>query len=453
MEAGSPRFAAAEPKAVAPARPAGVAAAPRPGAVPLTGGGRLPLAFIFAGLLAFGAVAAWLARAAAGGLPPFLHPELVAAAHLWLPGFLLSVCFGASYQLMPVVLGEALRVRDGWLWMHAILHAAGVAALVWGLAGGRYLVAASGGVAVVLGATVLATATWRTFRVSRRRDAAAWSFLFAAGWLMATTTAGVLMALNRRHGFLPLSMIDLLKAHAHLGLVGYFASLLQGVTFQLVPMFTMGEARRPRIASAALFATQAGLPVLAVGLAWNERAPALAGAVVLAAGFAGTAAALAATLATRRRRRLDVGVRAFVIGMGLLGIGAVGGLALVCGAVGAERVVGAATAYGFVVIAGGLSLTILGMLAKILPFLVWMRAYGPRVGKGPVPVATSLASRGLEETWLWTHLAGLAGLATGAWCGARWPATAGGLLLAIGAAAWLGNACRVTRHLWPRGGR
>lgn len=446
MAAGSPRFAAPEPsaRAASPARSAG-------GAVPLTGGGRLPLVFLVGGQLAFGLAAAWLARATTTtGLPHHLHPEFVAAVHLWLPGFLLSVCFGASYQLMPVVLGEPLRLRDRWLWAHAALHPAGVAALTWGLAVGRYGVAALGGAAVAAGAGVLAAATWRTFRASRRRDAAAWSFLFAAGWLLATTAAGVLLALNRRHGFLPLSMIDLLKAHAHLGLAGYFATLLQGVTFQLAPMFTMGEARRPRLALAGLLATQGGLPVLAAGLAWGARGPTLAGAGVLAAGLSATGAALVSTLATRRRRRLDVGVRAFVIGLAVLGLATLGGLTLAAGLVGPERATGGATAYGLAVIAGGLSLAVLGMLAKILPFLVWMRAYGPRVGKAPVPLATGLASRRLEEWWLRAHLAGLVALAAGAWFDAPRTTMIGGLLLAAGAAAWLGNACRVTRHLWRR---
>ncbi|MCU0791477.1 MAG: hypothetical protein MUE42_01180 [Opitutaceae bacterium] len=445
MDTGSSRFAAPEAGARAP-----VAAARPGGAVPLTGGGRLPLVFLIAGQLAFGLAAAWLARATTAGVPPYLHPEMVAVAHLWLPGFLLSVCLGAGYQLMPVVLGEALRVRDGWLWTHAVLHTAGVAALVCGLAGGRYVFAGLGGAAVAAGTLIAALATLRTFLASRRRDAAAWSFLFAAGWLLATTLAGVALAINRRQGFLPLPAIHLLHAHAHLGLAGYFATLLQGVTFQLVPMFTMGEARRPCLAMAALLATQAGLPVLAAGLAWNERALILTGAGVLAAGIAGSGVALAATLATRRRRRLDVGVRAFVIGLAVLGLAALAGLGLAGKAAGEAPAWNGIAAYGLLVIAGGLSLAVLGMLAKILPFLVWMRAYGPRVGKAPVPIATALASRKLEKLWLWLHGAGLVCLVTGAASGARWPATAGGWLLAAGAAAWLGNSARVLRHLLAR---
>lgn len=445
MAAGSPRSVAAELKTAA--------AVPHGGALPLTAGGRLPLLFIVAGLVAFGVAAAWLARVVGrgSGLPPFFHPEVVAVAHLWLPGFLLSICLGATYQLMPVVLGEAVRLREAWLWTHAGLHLAGVAALVRGLAGGHYLAAGLGGLAVVAGAAILGVATLRTFRASRRRDAAAWSFLFAAAWLLATVAAGVVMALNRRQGFLPLSLIDLLRAHAHLGLVGYFMSLLQGVTFHLVPMFTMGEARRPRVALAGLLATQAGLPILAAGLAWGARGPTVAGAGALVAGLGGTGWALAATLATRRQRRLAVGLRAFVVGMSLLGLGGATGLALVLGAGGAARWLPGAASYGFVVIVGGLSFSVLGMLAKILPFLVWMKAYGPRVGREPVPAATALSSRRLEEFWFCAHLLALACLLAGVLTETRALTTAGGVLLVAGAALWLGNAARVLSHLL-RGG-
>ena len=444
MAAGSPRSAAVEPNAVPAPRP------PAGGAVPLVTGARLPLVFIVGGLAAFGVATAWLAGVAWGGFPPFFHPEAVAVAHLWLPGFLLSVCIGASYQMMPVVLGTPLHVRDGWLWTHAGLHFPGVAALVWGLAGGRYLVAALGGLAVAAGVTILGGVALRTFFASRRRDAVAWSLVFAAGWLLATVAAGMTLALNRRQAFLPLSALDLLRAHAHLGLAGYFASLLQGVTFELVPMFTMGTARKSRVTLAGLLATQAGLPILAVGLAWSWRGALTLGAGVLAAGLAATGYALTSTLATRRRRRLDLGVQAFVLGMALLGLGGVGGLVLAFGPASPERMLPGAASYGLVVIVGGLSLTVLGMLAKILPFLVWMKAYGPRVGREPVPVATALSSRLMERLWLGAHLAGLAGLVIGAATGRRGPVAAGGMLLAVGAALWLANAGRVLGHLRRR---
>ncbi len=236
--------------------------------LPLVEGARLPLAFIGLGLVAFVAASVWLLVEAWRGWPPFFHPRIVALVHLWLPGFLLSVCIGASYQLMPVVLGTALRARSGWLWSHLLLHVTGVVGLVAGLASGRYAVAVAGGLMLAAGVSGLGVVTFRTFANSRRRDGVAWSFPLAASWLCATVLAGLLLALNRRAPFVPLPALDLLRAHAHLGLIGYFVTLLQGVTFQLLPMFTLTSVRRPQGVWLGLVGTQLGLLLLAPSLAF-----------------------------------------------------------------------------------------------------------------------------------------------------------------------------------------
>jgi hypothetical protein len=44
-------------------------------------------------------------------------------------------------------------------------------------------------------------------------------------------------------------------------------------------------------------------------------------------------------------------------------------------------------------IGGWASLTIAGMILKIVPFLVWYRAYGPHVGRARVPTLASLGCR------------------------------------------------------------
>jgi hypothetical protein len=421
---------------------------PSGGRVPLVDGARLPLIFIGGGLVALVAGVAGLVALSWGEPLPYLHPYWVGLAHVWLPGFLLSICFGASYQLMPVVLGVPLRAELPSLWAHAGAHGFGTIALAGGLASGRYVVAGLGGVAIFAGVARFLVATLATFAASQRRDAAAWSFPFAAVWLFVTVSAGLLLAANRHAPFLPLSALDLLRAHAHLGLAGYFLSLLQGVTFQLVPMFTMGAAARPRWAMAGLLATQAGLPLLAGGLAWSGIAATRVGGLMVLAGMVAGGVALAATLRTRRRRALDPGVRAFLAGLAVLALAAGWGVLLAFDLGPAERPAESAWVYGLLVVAGGLGLAVPGMLCKILPFLVWMKAYGPRVGREPVPAATALASRKLEYAWLAAHLAGLGLLAAGAL--ARMPAATamGAAALAAGAACYLINALGVARHLW-----
>lgn len=421
---------------------------PSGGRVPLVDGARLPLVFIGGGLFASAIGVAGLVALSWGEPLPYLHPYWVGLAHVWLPGFLLSVCLGASYQLMPVVLGVPLRAGLPSLWAHAVAHGLGMIALAGGLASGRYVVAGFGGVAILAGVARFLVATLATFAASRRRDAAAWSFPFAAVWLFVTVAAGLLLAANRHAPFLPLSALDLLRAHAHLGLAGYFLSLLQGVTFQLVPMFTMGAAARPRWAMAGLLATQAGLPLLAGGLAWGGMGATRAGALLVLAGMVAGGFALAATLRTRRRRALDPGVRAFLAGLAVLALAAAWGVLLAFDLGPADRVTEATWVYGLLVVAGGLGLAVPGMLCKILPFLVWMKAYGPRVGREPVPAATALASRKLEYAWLAAHLSGVGLLAAGALAPSLAATGSGAFLLAAGAGCYLINALRVARHLW-----
>src|ERR1051326_167080 len=96
-------------------------------------------------------------------------------------------------------------------------------------------------------------------RRSRQRDAVAWSLVLATGWLMLTVLAGLLLAVNRAGHFLPADPLALLRAHAHLGLVGFFLTLLQGVTFRLVPMFTLGDGPNWRRVRGGLWFTQIGL--------------------------------------------------------------------------------------------------------------------------------------------------------------------------------------------------
>ncbi len=415
--------------------------------ISLVAGARLPLAFIGLGLASLALAVIVMAAQPQLLLLPATHPGVVALVHLWLPGFLLSVSIGAIYQLMPVVLGAALRLPQLAAWAHCGCHAAGVALLVIGFAGGRFELVALGGSAVAVGIGVLVTGTWRTFLASARRDAIAWTFPVAVGWLAATVLFGVVLAVNRRTAFLPLSVVDLLRAHAHVGLGGFFLTLLQGATFQLVPMFTLADLRCAKWVRAGLVLTQTGLLVLTPGLACGRPAVAIAGALVMAAGVGCSGVALVATLRSRRRRLLEPGLKAFGLGAALAGLATLGGLALLLLPVGMPIAGPGISAYGLAIVAGALSFMILGMLCKVVPFLVWMKIYGPRAGRQPVPLATALGSRVLETAWLGSHGVALAVLIAGILAVSPLLVTIGTVVLAAAVTLFLTNVARMLMHL------
>jgi len=423
--------------------------APRPlvPGVPLVAGARLPLAFIGCGLGALAWAAGVLATSPRLLLLPHAHPAVVAFAHLWLPGFLLSVSMGAVYQLMPVALGKPLRLPLGAAWTHLGLHLAGVPLLVGGFSLGRFDVVALGGVPVAAGIGVFAVGTWRTFLASSRRDAVAWSFPLAVTWLAAAVGFGLVIAVNRHVNVLPWSVLDLLRSHAHVGVGGFFLTLLQGATFQLVPMFTLAEVQGERWVGAGVVLSQVGLLMLAPGLALGLRVVGLTGALLLVGGIACSGAALGATLWTKRRRGLDPGLKGFALGAALFGVVALGGFGLAL--IPPDTAVAGRTdmAYGFTIVAGALSLMVMGMLGKIVPFLVWMITYGPRAGRQPVPLAGALASRWLELAWLWLHGIAVGAVGAGLVADAPLLVAGGSVLLAAALGLFLVNLLRVLSHL------
>jgi len=410
---------------------------------------RLPLVFIGCGLgfLFVGALRLLLAPSLL--TQPYFAPAVVGWAHLWLPGFLLTVSIGAVYQLMPVLMGNALAFGRTTPWVHCILHTTGVGILAWSLSVGKYLWAAAAGSAIVAGAALFFAVVVVTFKHARRRDPAAWSLPLAAAWLVATTAFGLTLALNRQFSFLPLSALDLLKAHAHLGLVGFFLTLLQGVSFQLVPMFTMSEVRKIHWVWTGLIMTQIGLLILVPGLAFHLAWIGRLGALVISLGVAFSAMELCTTFLIRRRRTLEPGLIGFAAGGGVILAATVIALAKSFGSAGVNTP-RASYFYGVLIVIGGLTPIVLGMLCKIIPFLVWMKAYGPLVGKRKVPPATTLGNKRLETTWAVLHLVAAATLLSAVALVIPGLALAGAAIFCSSLIIFGINAAKIASHLHVR---
>ena len=64
--------------------------------------------------------------------------------------------------------------------------------------------------------------------------------------------------------------------------------------------------------------------------------------------------------------------------------------------------------YGFVGLLGAISFAIIGMLYKIVPFLVWFGRYAKEIGLKKVPALADMYSARLQAVGYWTFLAGLA---------------------------------------------
>lgn len=416
--------------------------------------GRLPLAFMGLGTLWLAVASAAVAVAPGWLALPHMAPPVVALTHAWILGFFVTIAVGAMYQLAPVALATTLwSERTGW-W-HCGLHAAAVPVLVYGFTRWDFALLGTAGALLFAGVGVFACNLVITVVRSGKRDAVAWSLMLATGWLVLTVAAGLFLVANRAWGLWATDPLRLLRAHAHLGLVGFFLTLLQGVTFRLVPMFTLGDVPHWRPVRAGLWFSQLGLLVLAPALAWHAGAIASVAAAAIVVGIALSGWALRLALATRKKRRLDAGVRAFLRGAaGLVVAAALGGWMLWPTTRAGSMPGGlSAVVYGVIVVAGALLPAIAGMMGKIVPFLTWMRAYGPKVGRQPTPPATALSHAPLERWGLRLQFAAVAPLVLGAWRLDPLWLRVGGVTLATGTALFVANVVIVLRHLWrPVGG-
>ncbi len=109
----------------------------------------------------------------------------------------------------------------------------------------------------------------------------------------------------------------------------------------------------------------------------------------------------------------------------------------------------AAVAWAVLVFGGWASLTIIGMLLKIVPFLVWYRVYGPRAGREPVPTLAQLSSERAERAAFLLLVPGFCALALAASLGDLTLLRAAGAAVALGALAFAATLGCVLHHLRP----
>src|SRR5690606_590709 len=81
----------------------------------------------------------------------------------------------------------------------------------------------------------------------------------SAMWLLVTIGIGLLLAINLAYPFFSKNHLEILKIHAHVGLVGWFLQLITGVSTRLVPMFLLGKSDKNKLLKAAFVLQNLGL--------------------------------------------------------------------------------------------------------------------------------------------------------------------------------------------------
>jgi hypothetical protein len=382
---------------------------------------------------------AWLGPVLAGH---YYQPRVLALTHTVTLGWIMLAAMGASYQIVPIVLGRPVwsgRLARWQFWALVTGVSGMVAHFAIGTWPGLAMSAALVGAGIALHLLNLAM-TARGFRVWR---ASAGLMALAHAGLALTAVFGLVLAASHVVGRVPERFFATLHAHVHLALLGWVAPMVLGVTARLYPMFFLAPDTDDALAWLQLWGLAVGAPSVVAGL--------LLDSVLVQAGALACALAIAAHLwwlvrlvRASRRPRLDAGLRTVLIGAAFLVPAAALGLAEAFDVVSGPRM---ALAYAVLVLGGWVSITIAGMLLKVVPFLVWLRVYSERAGRAPVPTVAELSWAPAERSACALLAAGMLALAAATAAGHGIAIRVAGCMLLAGADA-LGIAlARVLDHL------
>lgn len=408
---------------------------------------RLPLQFMVVGLLALFTGTGWLIVQPDILATSHYSPNAVAVTHLFVLGWLCSVVMGAMYQLVPVALET--KLHSEWLAkIQFAFHVIGFIGMVfmfrtWNMKGVGYF-----GAVLTAGVGLFIYNIVRTLLHVPKWNIIATAVASALTWFLLTVTAGLLLAAEQR-GYEPMlqfNPIAAMHAHAHLGAIGFFTMLIVGVSYKLVPMFTLSEVQSRRRAAWSVALLNVGLIGLFAGILLQRPWKLIFALLVI---FALTLYVweLTAILRARKRRALDWGVKYF-----LTAIASLFPLSFLAVALSwpgqplndfTERL---ESVYGFLGFVGFVSFAITGMLYKIIPFLIWFGIYSKHIGRARVPALAEMYSSWLQAVGYWTFLGALFVIVSGILFSNVGVARFGCVLFAAGLAVLAVNLGNILSH-------
>ena len=432
----------------------------------------LPLMFVLAGLLALQTGVIWLVARPALLAQYHYNQFVIAATHLFVLGWICSVVMGAMYQLVPVALETKLYSEKLARWQFA-LHLVGFIGMVWMFHNWNMKQVGHFGCVLAMGVGLFVYNIARTLRRVPKWNVTATAVAAALCWISLTVSAGIFIAAGKCSyesteglaaaggvralvaGLRSLARvtahfdaISAMHAHAHLGSVGCFTMLIVGVSYKLIPMFTLSEIQSRRRAASSVALLNIGLAGSFVTILW--RSPLKVSFTTLSvAALAIYGWELVAILRARKRRSLDWGIKYFLTAVALLL--PVSGLAVVLSwpSLPLTPFTGQVeNVYGFLGLLGVVSFAIIGMLYKIIPFLVWFGRYSRQIGRVQVPALADLYSSQLQAVGYWSYLAGLVVACVGILCSNERGVQCGCALLLVSVATLAVNVTRMLAHFF-----
>ncbi len=373
----------------------------------------------------------------------YFNPATLAITHTMALAWGTMMIFGASHQLLPVLV-EGKLDSDLLAYLTLVFAGVGIPILVYGFyVFDTGLPMQAGGILVNIAIVFYGVNVFRSAFKSGKRNVHAWFVITATVWLLATTLMGLVLVLNFSTPILPGNSVEYLSVHAHLGIVGWFVLLVIGVGSRLIPMFLISKYTSNRTLwwiFALLNSALAGFSCLYLG----GHSPVL---FYIPVAMAGVAVFLFGrycykAYGVRIRKSVDEQVKTSLVSVAQMGLPLVA-LLLALAFLPNEKM---ALVYGFCIFFGWLTAIILGMTFKTLPFIVWNRVYHNRAHQGKTPAPKELFNENIYTVMWYTYVGGFGLFVTGILLLHPWLLKGGALALVISAVLYVWNVMITFTH-------
>ncbi len=344
-------------------------------------------------------------------LPFHLNSHMLTITHLMVLGFITMIIFGALYQLIPVVMEVKLK-SEFMAHLTFYLFGSGLIILVisfWEANFGpnqNWRWFEISGSLILVAVILFAINTLLTAAKTERRDIGNLFIVTGIIYLVLTVSLAILMIINFAHPFIPVNILDLLKMHINLGLIGWFLFLVIGVASKLMPMFLVIHKLPEHLLKYAYYFLNAGL-ILLVGAFYfyPQFWLILFASFIIFCGISLFLYFNYYAFKHRFRKNLDTGMKlsksAFILLAFALILGIFAIIKLDFTAPFQYRI---DIAFITTIIFGFLTSLILGQTYKTFPFIIWLKRYQGKVGKQKTPLPQELYSDKIAQWHTNSHL-------------------------------------------------
>ncbi len=348
--------------------------------------------FIF-GALSFLILTVFIALTGSELLGAYFAGKMLAITHLAVLGWSTMIVLGALYQLVPVVFAAGLfseKLASVTFWSFAV----SIILLVYAFWTNAFTTTLLYAASLMFSSLALFGLNILLSKKNGKQNIQSNFVTAAVFWLLLTALLGLLISFNFRYNFFTQIHLNYLKIHAHLGLIGWFVSLIIGVSSTLIPMFLVSHQLDHKKLTYSFYLINIGLSLLTLDW-WFLHGSFFIPVYWLAisAGVIFYLMFVREAYLKRLRKDLDTGMKYTMISvLTMLAPILISLLIMLKADFGNSFQLRATTLYGFSIIFGLITPIILGQTYKTLPFIIWLHKYKEYVGKYKTPLPKDLYS-------------------------------------------------------------